>query len=183
VLLRRFYNYPVSVVVMPEISPTVNALRKQFRRALNIETFEVRQNMDTALKIRGLLNGRHVLGMLLDRYVGRDRVPVRFFGRIAYFLRTPALMSYLTGCPMVPAFVYRLADGRHSGECLPAIHVDRTGDRDANVQRATQAFADLLEDQIRRQPQYWYQFYPFWATQEQLNEGPDLQAVARTRPH
>jgi lauroyl/myristoyl acyltransferase len=51
VLLRRLYDYPVSVVVMPELSPAVNALRKQFRRALAIETFEVRQNMDTALKI------------------------------------------------------------------------------------------------------------------------------------
>jgi KDO2-lipid IV(A) lauroyltransferase len=178
VLLRRFYDYPVSVVVMREISPTVSALRRQFRRTLNIETLEVRQSMDTALKIRGLLNGRHVLGMLLDRYVGRDRVPVTFFGRVAYFLRTPALMSYLTGCPMVPAFVYRLPDGRHSGVCLEAIYVARDGDRDANVQRATQAFANLLEEQIRRRPQYWYQFYPFWATQEQLNEGPDLQTAA-----
>lgn len=169
VLLRRIYNYPVSVVVMPELSPAVNALRKQFRRALAIETFEVRQSMDTALRIRGLLRGRHVVGMLLDRYVGRDRVPVTFFGRRAYFLRTPALMGYLTGCPMVPAFVYRLDDGRYSGVCLPPIYVDREGDRDRNVQRATQLFADLLEEQIRRQPHYWYQFYPFWETQERAD--------------
>jgi lauroyl/myristoyl acyltransferase len=166
VLLRRLYNYPVSVVVMPELSPTVNALRKQFRNALQIETLEVRQNMDTALKIRGLLRSKHVVGMLLDRYVGRDRVPVTFFGRRAYFLRTPALMGYLTGSPMVPAFVYRLEDGRHSGVCLEPIYVAREGDRDANVQRATQEFARILEQQIRRQPHYWYQFYPFWETQE-----------------
>lgn len=166
VLLRRIYNYPVSVVVMPELSPAVNALRKQFRRALNIDTFEVRQNMDTALRIRGLLRGRHVVGMLLDRYVGRDRVPVTFFGRRAYFLRTPALMGYLTGCPMVPAFVYRLEDGRYSGVCLAPIYVEREGDRDSNVQRATQTFANLLEAQIRKWPHFWYQFYPFWEMQD-----------------
>jgi KDO2-lipid IV(A) lauroyltransferase len=166
VLLRRLYNYPVSVVVMPELSPTVNALRKQFRRALDIETFEVRQNMDTALRIRSLLRGRHVVGMLLDRYVGRDRVAVTFFGRRAYFLRTPALMGYLTGCPMVPAFVYRLEDGRYSGVCLAPIYVEREGDRDTNVQKATQQFANLLEAQIRKWPHFWYQFYPFWETQD-----------------
>ena len=33
----------------------------------------------------------------MDRHVDRDRVEVQFFGRRAYFLRTPALLSYLTG--------------------------------------------------------------------------------------
>ena len=31
--------------------------------------------------------------MLMDRPVDRDRVPVTFFGRRAYFLRTPPLLA------------------------------------------------------------------------------------------
>jgi Kdo2-lipid IVA lauroyltransferase/acyltransferase len=164
-LLRRLFNYPLTLVVMAELSPAVNRLRRQFRSSWDIETIEVRQSLDTALRIRRLLGQNQIVAMLLDRHLGRDHVAVEFFGRQAHFLRTPALMGYLTGAPLVPSFVYAQEDGRFAGVCCEPIRVERNGDRDANVQRATQAFARVLEEQIRERPQYWYQFYPFWATQ------------------
>ena len=45
--------------------------------------------MDTALQIRRRLAENRIVAMLMDRYVDRDRVPVTFFGRRTYFLRTP----------------------------------------------------------------------------------------------
>jgi len=171
VLLRQLHRYPVSLVVKAELSPAVNRLRHQFRSSFDIETIEVRQSLDTALKIRRLLGENRVVAMLLDRHLDKDRVPVQFFRRRAYFLRTPALMGYLTGAPLVPSFVYAQEDGLVAAVCCEPIRVERDGDREANILRATQTFAHVLEEQIRERPHCWYQFYPFWATQQSVERG------------
>jgi predicted LPLAT superfamily acyltransferase len=44
--------------------------------------------------------------------------------------------------------------------------VPRELDRDVAVQRAAQQFAGHLETWIRQTPQAWYQFYPYWASQD-----------------
>jgi KDO2-lipid IV(A) lauroyltransferase len=164
-LLRRMYGHPVSLVVKAETSEAVHRMRRQLRESWDIETIEVRQHLETSLKIRRLLGENRIVALLLDRHLDRDRVPVEFFGRRAYFLRTPALMGHLTGAPLVPSFVYTRDDGRVAATCSDPIHVERDGDREGAIERATQAFARLLEARIRARPHCWYQFYPFWSAQ------------------
>lgn len=162
VILRAIYDYPLAVVVLPESDPRVNERRMRMRATLGIETIEVRQEMETALRIRRLLSENRAVAMISDRPLGRDRVEVQFFGRPTGFPRAPALMGYLTGAPLVPSFILRQPDGRYAGLALDPIHVSRTGDRDANVQAAMQTFATALEDLVRQYPHLWYQFYPYW---------------------
>ncbi len=166
VLLRRFTTYPLSVVAMREQDAEVSRLRERLRAKIGIDTIEVRQHLESAITIRRLLQENRVVGMLLDRHLGKDYLEVQLFGRSAYFLRTPALLAFFSGAPLIPSFVYRDDDDRFVVECGPAIDVPRTGDRDANIQAATQAVATVVEAQIRARPHYWYQFYPFWASQD-----------------
>ena len=161
VLLRHLTPYALSVVARPEASPAVDRLRREMRTTLGVETVEVRQHLDTALRIRGRLQKNEVVAMLLDRHFGKDYVDVSFFGRQTGFLRTPALLAALTGAPLVPCFVYREGDGL-AVECGPLIRVRPDGDRETNVREAIQAVATLIEAHGRRHPHYWYQFYPVW---------------------
>jgi len=165
VFLRRFTSFGLSVVAKAEPSQRVTNKRMDVRSHLDIETLEVRQYFEMALRIRERLAENRVVALLVDRHMDKDHVEVTFFGRTAYFLRTPALLALLTGAPIVPCFVYRDLDGHFAVECGPLIRVLAGGDRNAAVQRATQTFATLLERHIRQWPQYWYQFYPFWPSQ------------------
>jgi len=164
-LLRRLHGYPVSVVVRPETSPAVNRIRHEFRESFGIETIEVRRQLETALKIRRLLAENRIVGMLLDRHFGKDRVEVQFFGRPAFFLRTPALLAHETGAPLLPSFVYSRDDGGVVAVCGEPIPVERQLGRETAIRQATQRFARLLEDQIRLHADCWYQFYDYWAAQ------------------
>jgi lauroyl/myristoyl acyltransferase len=164
VLLTRLTSHPLSVVAMREPSDSVTQMRQSMRASLGIETIEVRQHLDTALQIRRRLQDNRVVAMLVDRHVGKDRVAVSFFGRQAFFLRTPALMAYFSGAPLVPCFVFRDGD-KLVIESGPTIRVATDGDRDASLQAATQQVANIIEAQIRRRPEYWYQFYSFWSAQ------------------
>jgi lauroyl/myristoyl acyltransferase len=67
---------------------------------------------------------------------------------------------------MVPSFCLRQPDGRYAGLGLDPIVVPRTGDREANVQAAMQAFATALEGVVRQYPHLWYNFYPYWDSQD-----------------
>jgi lauroyl/myristoyl acyltransferase len=153
------------VVASRERSEDVDRRRREFRAALEIETITVREGMDAAFRIRAELDRNRIVALLVDRHLGKDRLEVRFFGRRAFFLRTPALLAFFTGAPLIPSFVYRGDDGRFNIDCGPAIHVSRAGNRDDNIRAATQQVADEIERYIRRYPHYWYQFYRFWQSQ------------------
>jgi KDO2-lipid IV(A) lauroyltransferase len=163
--LMRALDLPMTIVAMREASEEINRLRVEFRQRFGADTIEVRQSMDTALQIRRRLADNRIVAMLMDRYVERDRVPVTFFGRRAYFLRTPPLLAYMTGAPLLPCSVVRLPSGRFRVRPGTPILVSRELDRETAVQQAAQAFADQLEGCIRETPHAWYQFYPFWKAQ------------------
>ena len=162
VALRLLHGYPLTVIGKPEASPVVGAIRQRMRESLGIVTLEIGQMLETALQIRRLLADNGIVAMLLDRYLGRDRIDVTFFGRPTGFLRTPAMIGYLTGAPLLPAFMIRQADDRFVGALGDPIMVDSTRLTEDAVRAATQAFATQLEDRIRTNPQLWYQFYPYW---------------------
>lgn len=161
-VLMKALGVPLSIVAMPEPDPYVNAIRHRVRGELGADTIEVRQSLDTALQIRRRLAEGHTVAMLMDRHVDRDKVPVTMFGRRTHFLGAPALLAYLTGAPLVPIFLVREGRGRFRARPQDPIVVDRTGDRDAQVQRTAQRVATLIEREIAARPECWYQFYRYW---------------------
>ncbi len=165
VALRLLRGYPLTVVGKPEPSPVVSRFRRRMRESLGIETIEIGQMLETALRIRRVLGANGLVAMLLDRHLGRDRVDVTFFGRRTGFLRTPAMIAYLSGAPLLPSFMIRQPDGRFLGVCGEPIFVDTSVSTEESVQNATQAFAVELERRIRAHPHLWYQFYPYWQQQ------------------
>ncbi len=165
VMLRAF-DHPLTIVAMQEASEEINRMRREFRDRLGVDTLEVRQSMDTALQIRRRLADNRIVAMLMDRHVDRDRVAVTLFGRRAYFLRTPALLGYLTGAPLLPCAIVRQPNGIFKVTPGTPIWVSREGDRETAVATAAQAFATQLEAWIRETPQCWYQFYRYWDQQE-----------------
>jgi Kdo2-lipid IVA lauroyltransferase/acyltransferase len=165
VLMSRVFGMPLTVIAMPEADPGVGRLRNETRTAMDIQTLEVRQSLATALQIRETLGRNHLVALLVDRHVGRDRVEVTLFGRRVWFLHTPALLGYLTGAPLMPCFLERLGPASFAAVTLEPIYVDRTLPRDRAIQRATQEVANGLESRIRLKPHLWYHFYRYWDAQ------------------
>jgi len=162
VFIRKVVKIPVAIVAMAEANPTVNRLRRHIRDLVGADTIEVGQSLDTALQIRRRLAANEMVALLMDRHVGRDRVGVDFLGRRAWFLRTPALMAFVTGAPLLPCFIERLQPGRFMVRAGEPIVVDRNKPRDEGIRIAAQDFADQLSARVRRRPEYWYHFYRYW---------------------
>jgi lauroyl/myristoyl acyltransferase len=171
ILIRDALQLPLTVVAMTEANPEVNQARREIREALGVETLEVRQSLETALQLRRQLAANRIIAMLVDRHLGRDRVPVKFLGREASFLRTPALLAYMTGAPILPCFIERIGAGRFAAQPGTPIRVAREGPRDAAILTATQEVADALAVRVRAHPEYWYHFYRYWDAQRDSYDG------------
>jgi len=167
IFLRRVIKLPVAVVALPEPDPDVDRVRREIRERIGADTIQVGQSLDTALQIRRRLAANSIVAFLMDRHVGRDRVEVQFLGRRAYFQRTPALMGFLTGAPLVPSFMERVEGSRFIVRAGVPIHVDRDRPRDEAIQAAAQDFADQLSARVRARPEFWYHFYRYWGSQEE----------------
>jgi KDO2-lipid IV(A) lauroyltransferase len=170
-LMRRTVAARLTIIAMAEANPDVNRIRNSIRERLGAETLEVRQSLDTALQIRRRLGDNQMVAILMDRHLGRDRVAVTLAGRHAWFLRTPALLSYLTGAPLLPCFINRAQPGRFAVHLGEPIRVSRDLPRDEAIQRAAQLFADQLGERLRRHPAHWYHFYRYWDAQRDSYEG------------
>jgi lauroyl/myristoyl acyltransferase len=160
-------DLPLTIMVKAEPDPEVNRLRREIRERLGVDTIEVRQSLDTALQIRRRLAGNQVIAMLMDRHLGRDRVEVQFLGRPAWFLKTPPLMGFMTGAPLLPCFIERIGPGRFRIRPGLPIRVARDRPRDEAIAVAAQDFADQLTARVRAHPEFWYHFYGYWAAQRQ----------------
>ena len=172
VLMSRVLHLPLTIIAMAEASAEVNRVRREIRDRMGVDTIEVRQSLDTALQIRRRLSENGIVAILMDRHLGRDRVQVTLLGRPAWFLRTPALMGYLSGAPLMPCFIQRT-------ESRPAfsiflgdpIKVATDRPRDEAIRQATQQFADQLSARVQQHPEYWYHFYRYWDAQQDSYEG------------
>ncbi len=165
VAMSRVFKLPLTVVAMTEASQEVNLQRRRIRDAMGVDTIEVRQALDTALQIRKRLAENNIVALLMDRHLGRDRVAVTFFGRRAWFLRTPAQMAHLSGAALLPCFIERQGAARFSIRPGTPIVVDPALPRDEALARAAQEFATQLEARVREHPEYWYHFYRYWDAQ------------------
>jgi lauroyl/myristoyl acyltransferase len=171
IIMRRVLHLPLAIVAMAEASADVNRMRRAMRDELGVDTIEVRQSLDTALQIRRRLADNQIVAILMDRHLGRDRVRVTLFGRPAWFLRTPAMMGYLTGAPLIPCFIERSEGRPFTAVVGEPIIVSTALPRDEAIQAAAQQFADQLGARVRRHPEYWYHFYRYWDAQQDCYDG------------
>jgi KDO2-lipid IV(A) lauroyltransferase len=170
-LVRNALDLPLTIVAMAEPDPAVNRIRHSIRTALGAETIEVRQSLDTALQIRRCLAENRIVAMLVDRHLGKDRVEVTLFGRRASLLRTPLLMAYLSGAPVLPCAIERLGPGRFKARPGAPIYLSQDVPRDDAIREAAQRVADDLEARVREHPEFWYHFYRYWDAQRDSYDG------------
>ena len=164
-LMARALKLPLTVLAMREADETVNRIRNEIRDRIGIETIEVRQSLDTPLRIRAALARNQFVAMLVDRHVGRDRIAVTLFGRQAWFLRTPFLMAAITGAPIAVSAVERSGPGRFHATMSAPIRMPAGAARDGWIGQAAQEVADLIAERVRARPEAWYHFYRYWDAQ------------------
>ena len=117
----------------------------------------------STIQLLKLIREGHAVGMQGDRDFSHNGIAIPFFGREAFFPRGPWELAALTGCPVIATFFYMDDEMRFGAHFDPPIHIDGARRaREASIKGAMLHYVSTLEDLVRRHPDQWYCFYPFW---------------------
>jgi lauroyl/myristoyl acyltransferase len=158
----KAHGLTAAVVGQPELDPNVQEMRLKLRARLGVESIDIGSTMGTAFKVRAAVDRGRAVALLVDRAYPEDRVFVPFFGRATPFLRSPALLARFCGCPVLPGFFLRAADGSYFNVWGEPLWPDASLSPEEDAPRLMTRVAADLERVVRAHPTQWFNFYRFW---------------------
>jgi phosphatidylinositol dimannoside acyltransferase len=119
-------------------------------------------DVDAAARLSARLRSGGFVGLLCDRDIAGEGIPVNFFGEQTTMSAGPAMLSLRTGAPILPTVVYQRPGRPALGVIRPPIEFERTGKLRDDVAALTQMVADALAELIRESPEQWHVLHPNW---------------------
>jgi KDO2-lipid IV(A) lauroyltransferase len=150
------------MVYMPDRFTAFEQARRKARDLQKVHGLPMGSSFDTSLRVIRLLAENKIVTMKGDRSLNGEGIVIPLFGRDTVFPKGPFLVSYISGAPILPAFVVLNHDERYVPIVEEPIYGQRTGDREKDLKGITLRMARVIEEYIRRYPDQWYMFYPFW---------------------
>jgi KDO2-lipid IV(A) lauroyltransferase len=157
----KFKNV-LNVLVQKPSNPVFDELFIQFREKAGTITH---YNNSSVLALRPLfraLENKECLGFLIDQHGESEDTFGEFFGKVVSIPSGPALFAYKTGAPIVPVFIRRTKDDRHEIIFYPVIHINSSGDKEAEVHKVSRGIYKIIENTIKEKPDEWLWIYERW---------------------
>ena len=149
---------PVSIVTDAEPTSELTRWRADYRRRWGAETIELGNDAFSSLRTVEAIEGGRLTAMLVDRPTGGRSLDIHLPGGTIPFSMAPAILSWMTCCPVIPVNVRRTAAGRyalHTGEPVTA---DRSRPRTEALEDCTRKVAQSLVRDFLLDPLQWYHF-------------------------
>ena len=157
--LAKVPGYQVTAVVERLENEELREWMRGWRESVGMHILPLGAGLGSQLLRR--LRDNHVVCLMSDRNLGDGGVEVDFFGEKTELPGGAATLALRTGATIVPVAVYHRGPQNHA-VCEPPVPTDRRGRMRDDIARITQNIADVLETQIRRQPEQWLLLQPNW---------------------
>ncbi|GAB4165405.1 MAG: lysophospholipid acyltransferase family protein [Terrimicrobiaceae bacterium] len=153
---------PLTIGTLPEPTSALTKWRAVWRQRWGVETVEVGADPFSSLTLQAALGAGRSVAVLVDRPQDGQSVPVDGPGGAISFSISAAVLSYLSGAPVVPVLVSLQPDGLHKVEAFPPEQARRVahGERRKEIERCTREVASRLVSGMAKDPTQWFQFIP-----------------------
>lgn len=154
-------RYGALTTVVEHLKP--EGLFRQFlayRESLGIEALPLGDPAVVRTLVRRLREGR-VVPLLGDRDLSDNGVVVDLFGEPASLPAGPAMLSLLTGVPLLPSVAW-YEDDRAVMELYPPVEIPVGGTTAERVRIMTQEVARAYEAGLREHSTHWHMMQPVW---------------------
>jgi phosphatidylinositol dimannoside acyltransferase len=151
--------------VAEELKPkAVFDLFYRHRRALGMDIVPLSEGKRVGERLVMVLSENRILTLLADRNLSGRGVDVEMFGEARKLPSGPAMLSLMTGAPLLPSTVYTTAEGWHT-HIDPPVEIERTDNLRADIATVTRILAACFERYISAKPADWHMFQPAWESQ------------------
>ncbi len=174
---HSYKTFPMSVIARKLDNPYLEKLLTRFRTSMGNRVIDKKEGFRPML--RALKEGKAIAILIDQNVTTEDRIFVNFFDRSASTTPALALLKLKTDCDLIPCFAIPLPDGRYRFRYGAPLQMDLTGELKQDIFLITQACTAIIENEIRRQPQYWLWMHRRWKTQPSAEERvPDRAPAA-----
>lgn len=154
-------GWPVDFLVGVQHNLLVNRLMNKHREMFGIGLIEI--GVAARGVIKAVKKGRAV-AMLSDQDAGGNGVVVDFLGRPASTPKGPAAFALKTGCPIIIGSIIRNGLDKHIIYVEGLITIQKTGIKEEDIRRLTQAYTDVIEQYVTKYPDHWFWAHRRWKT-------------------
>jgi lauroyl/myristoyl acyltransferase len=161
-LVMSQMGYPITALTLPEPTSALTEWRAAFRKRWGVETVVVGGDAFSAVEITRRLREGAMVALLCDRPFDSNTVLVDLpHGRIP-FSTAPALLSLLSGAPIVAVSITRQPDGKFTIHADPPMFPEWLPEgREATLAHFTTRLAqDHLVPMFQKNPDQWLHFSP-----------------------
>lgn len=131
-----------------------------YRQSLGMEVLAHGDDDTFRTLLRRLEEGKLVC-LVADRDLSGSGVPVDFFGETASMPAGPAMLSLLTGAPLMPVGLWHV-DGGLQGRVGSALPHPEGVPRKEQTAALTQSMADAFAGNIAEHPEDWHMMQRLW---------------------
>lgn len=131
-----------------------------YRESLGMEVLAHGHDDTFRTLLRRLEEGKLVC-LVADRDLSGSGVPVDFFGETASMPAGPAMLSLLTGAPIMPVGLWHVEGGLQARVSSPLAHPDGVA-RKERTAALTQTMADAFAENIAAHPEDWHMMQRLW---------------------
>jgi KDO2-lipid IV(A) lauroyltransferase len=160
---------PIDVVVRRMTNPLFDTYLTETRQRMGVTVISDRDVVRRTA--RSLQEGRAVV-FLADqgvKHLASTYVP--FFGRPAKTPRGPAVFALRWNIPVIFGAALRQRSGKYRLSLEP-VQVERTGDREADVDRVVARYTEILERYVRKAPEQYFWHHRRWRRQAKKKKVP-----------
>ncbi|MBQ3403548.1 MAG: lysophospholipid acyltransferase family protein [Synergistaceae bacterium] len=155
----RSKRHCLHIVTQELHDPDMSAYVEEIRKRSGIEL--IPKNVSVQKYARMLKNGMHLA--LLNDIAGTGKMMVPFMGHDATNMPGPAVMSMLSGVPIVPVCIYRNAPFEHEIEFFPPVEVPgKDLSHDERMRQIILECNKAIEKFIRKRPDLWFWLHKRW---------------------
>ncbi len=167
-------NIRVNVLVHTKHAEKFNALLNEYAKSDALTLIQVTDiNAAVAIRLKDMIDNGEIVVIAADRTPvnGLSRVSeADFLGAPALFPQGPHILAGLLKCPVFTMFCLKEGDKQ-------VIYFDHFSDgmafkrhqRDAEIQKSIQQFADTLQRYCSKAPLQWFNFYNFWQSKDETS--------------
>ena len=152
---------PCQITYRAMNNPFVDASVRRMRFKTGVRLFAPKGLGGARELMRGLERGESVALMNDQKFNGGVAAPL--FGVMAHTAPGPSTFALRFGIPIVPMSVQRLGNAaRFKIIVHDPIHLEDTGDREADIEAGVRRINAFIEDRVRARPSEWFWVHRRW---------------------
>lgn len=163
--LLEVHNTVVHVARVVDRNKPAEVMLRDMMQNDRLRVVDLNADILASVRLVHALRENEIVAIQGDRIHGDYVGEAGFFGRRTRFPLGPFLLSYISGAPILPGFVIRKRWLRYSVVVGKPIYVNRTSNREADLQAAMEKAVSFLQHAVGAYSDQWLNFFDFWAKQ------------------